>query len=182
MMTPGIAGSLVLVISLPLTKYFQIKFAWVALLLSFLVSLAIIGKSKTSTFSVQGLTYFVLNAFIIFSACTGAQERILPGPTEPVIDPGTLKALGINTSELQGISLPYLAPRDAYAQDPPQTSQPQPNLSTQGTNAPQGQDTPPSAAGEQTGPQLSPQQMQQLQNYLQYLKDKKAYEDQYKRF
>ncbi len=175
MLTPGIAGSLVLFISMTVASQFHINFPWTALTVSFLIALAILGKSSTPTFSLQGGIYCILNTLIIFSMCAGAQDAIMPGPQAPPIAPAILKAFNINTSEERGSWRMLWAPESAHAQaaSPQQENGQQAGGFSPADNATQGQNAPA---------QLTPQQIEQLRNYLNYRQEKQAYDAQYKKF
>lgn len=65
MLTPGVAGSLVMLIANTLWVQFIVPQKWSALLLSFLLIIPIVIKYPTSLF--EKIIYFIFNGLIIFA-------------------------------------------------------------------------------------------------------------------
>lgn len=70
MLTPGIAGGLVMLITTALQSQFSMPAAWVALALSFLVGTLVLRDKSTAIW--QKAVLYLLNSLIIFSMATGA--------------------------------------------------------------------------------------------------------------
>ncbi|MGE4551977.1 MAG: hypothetical protein AB7D57_02630 [Desulfovibrionaceae bacterium] len=182
MLTPGIAGALVLTISLPVTACIGIKFNWVALALSFLIAILIIQQGKIKSLSLQGISYTVLNALIIFASCTGAMDKVNPRPEIPTLDPQILKMLQVPTNGAGAAAEPFWAPASAHAQ-----TDDQPAAATK----PDEEATMPDAAAEPPMPdapaappatQFTPRQSLEIQQYLKALEAQKAYDQKYRGF
>lgn len=87
-LTPGIAGALTTSLALPLIWNFKyLKFPWVAIALSFLLSLVIIGGFKEVISLGKRCLYCLLNTLIIFAVATGAFSKIETPPVPEPISP-----------------------------------------------------------------------------------------------
>lgn len=69
MLTPGIAGCMIMLITNALWVQFMLPPKWVALVLSFFFVLSIIVKFRASFF--EKIFYFIFNGLIIFSLAVG---------------------------------------------------------------------------------------------------------------
>lgn len=74
MITPGVAGSTIMLITNTMAFYFGFPHAWTALALSFLFAISILGYAETSFFKRAVLCLF--NGLIIFSVAMGANQTI----------------------------------------------------------------------------------------------------------
>ena len=98
MLTPGVAGSLTMMITNALAVNFAMPRAWIGLGLSFLFGLLVLVSTRSML--VKGV-FYVLNSLVIFCVAVGAN------------------GLGTGTSQHTGLSLTTTA----FAQDAPSTSQ-----------------------------------------------------------
>jgi hypothetical protein len=72
MLTPGIAGGLVMLLTDALASQFGAAPNWTALVLSALVGLLVLGDTKVPV--VQRAVFYVLNALIIFAVAVGTNQ------------------------------------------------------------------------------------------------------------
>jgi hypothetical protein len=87
-LTPGVAGALTTSIALPLVSSFTaLKFPWVALGVSFILSLVIIAASSENISLGKRCLYCLLNTLIIFAIAFGAYSKINKPPTTDLIPP-----------------------------------------------------------------------------------------------
>ena len=87
-LTPGIAGALTTSLALPLIWHFKVlKFTWVALVVSFLFSMAIIAGFKEVVSFGKRCLYCLLNTLIIFAVAAGAFSKIETPPVSEPISP-----------------------------------------------------------------------------------------------
>lgn len=87
-LTPGVAGALTTSLSLPLVSSFTVlKFTWVALGASFILSLVIIAASREVISLGKRCLYCLLNTLIIFAIAFGAYSKIDKPPTTDLIPP-----------------------------------------------------------------------------------------------
>jgi uncharacterized membrane protein len=97
MLTPGVAGSLTMMITNALTLNFAMPRAWVGLGLSFLFGLLVLVTTR-SVF--QKAVFYVLNSLVIFCVAAGAN------------------GIGTNTAQRASLSLTTIA----FAEEAPSTS------------------------------------------------------------
>lgn len=85
-LTPGIAGALTTSLALPLVSSFTVlKFPWVALGLSFILSLVIFAATRNVISLLKRCLYCLLNTLIIFAIAFGAYSQINKPPiSEPI--------------------------------------------------------------------------------------------------
>lgn len=69
MLTPGVAGSLTMMITNALAANFNAPRAWIGLLLSFVFGLLVLVSSKTL---LQKSVFYILNSLVIFCVAVGA--------------------------------------------------------------------------------------------------------------
>lgn len=69
MLTPGVAGSLTMMITNALAVNFEMSRAWTGLVLSFVFGLLVLVSSKAL---LQRFVYYVLNSLVIFCVAVGA--------------------------------------------------------------------------------------------------------------
>ena len=87
MLTPGLAGGMVVSISMPLAINFDLSFKWIVLCMSFLIALIIVSSFEgVVKKSVKGL-YVILNALTIFSVSVGAGISLDSPPQAPQVIP-----------------------------------------------------------------------------------------------
>lgn len=72
MLTPGVAGGVVMLITGTLGQQFDLPHRWVALALSFAVATLVFADRKTPGW--QRILIYVLNGFIVFSMAVGANS------------------------------------------------------------------------------------------------------------
>src|SRR5215468_7304858 len=72
MLTPGIAGGIVMMISNTLLAQFQLPAKWTALSLSFMLALVVFLAAIIPMW--QRAIYYIFNALIIFSVAVGANK------------------------------------------------------------------------------------------------------------
>ena len=76
-LTPGVAGALTTSLALPVVSSFtMLKFTWVALGVSFILSLVIIAASREVISLARRGLYCFLNTLIIFAIAFGAYSKI----------------------------------------------------------------------------------------------------------
>jgi hypothetical protein len=110
MLTPGIAGGLTVSISMPIVMAFELKYKWVALLISFLFGLLISSSFKRVP-KFANTIYCILNTLVIFSLSVGAAINLDPPPRAPnppleIVETPRLPLLGFLLTGL-GISTAY---------------------------------------------------------------------------
>ena len=87
-LTPGVAGALTTSLALPVVSSFtMLKFTWVALGVSFVLSLVIIAASREVISLARRCLYCLLNTLIIFAIAFGAYSKIDKPPTTDLIPP-----------------------------------------------------------------------------------------------
>jgi hypothetical protein len=87
-LTPGVAGALTTSLAMPVVSTFTVlKFTWVALGVSFILSLAIIAASREVISLGRRCLYCLLNTLIIFAIAFGAYSKIDRPPTTDMIPP-----------------------------------------------------------------------------------------------
>lgn len=69
MLTPGVAGSLTMMITNALTQNFEMPRAWVGLGLSFIFGLLVLASTRSL---LQKVVFYVLNSLVIFCVAAGA--------------------------------------------------------------------------------------------------------------
>jgi hypothetical protein len=80
MLTPGIAGAMTTGLALPLVLSFELKYKWVALLLSLIISYLVVSDHDWKLSKIKGVVYWLLNGLIIFSVSVGAGININQPP------------------------------------------------------------------------------------------------------
>jgi len=70
MLTPGVAGTIVVLVTNALANNFSLPGKWVALILSFVCGLVVFGDTKVSV--GPRIAFYVLNSLIIFATAVGA--------------------------------------------------------------------------------------------------------------
>lgn len=94
MMTPGIAGAMTTGLTMPLVFAFDLKYKWVALVLSLVISYLVVSAYNWNLSRIESVAYWLLNSLIIFSVSVGAGVNINQPPdvTATEMDP-TIKAI-----------------------------------------------------------------------------------------
>jgi hypothetical protein len=72
MLTPGVAGSLTVLITGTLASQFGLPGNWTALILSFVLGLMVWANTKLPR--VQRVVFYLLNSLVIFSVANGINE------------------------------------------------------------------------------------------------------------
>src|ERR1051325_8063916 len=80
MITPGVAGALVTMITATLSSQFGMPAKWIAISLSVLLSLVVFFADQAAKVGPK-LVAFVLNALIIFSVSVGTNSSIVAAKT-----------------------------------------------------------------------------------------------------
>jgi hypothetical protein len=81
MLTPGIAGALTTGLTMPLALAFDLKYKWVALSISLLISYLIVSNKEWEFSKLKSAAYWFINGLIIFSVSVGAGTNINPPPS-----------------------------------------------------------------------------------------------------
>ena len=84
MITPGVAGTSVIMVTGSLVSQFDIPGNWVALILSFLLGMAV--WSDDSVVMPNKLVLYVLNSLIIFTVANGINAAALEAAHAPKLD------------------------------------------------------------------------------------------------
>jgi len=72
MLTPGVAGALVTMLTASLSKSFNLPGSWTALVLSFLLGIILLLNQTVAM--PQRLILFILNSLVIFSVAVGGNS------------------------------------------------------------------------------------------------------------
>lgn len=84
MITPGVAGTSVIMVTGTLVSQFDIPGNWVALIMSFLIGTAV--WSDASVAMPNKLVLYVLNSLIIFTVANGINAAALEAASGPQLD------------------------------------------------------------------------------------------------
>ncbi|HEX4441337.1 MAG TPA: hypothetical protein VH854_14760 [Thermoanaerobaculia bacterium] len=90
MITPGVAGTLVMLLTNALSNNFSLPGKWVALVLSFVCGLLVFGDKKLSV--GPRVAFYVVNSLIIFATAVGANGIGAAASTEPQAAPAAVAA------------------------------------------------------------------------------------------
>ena len=89
MITPGVAGTIVMFLTNALSGSFSLPGRWVALVLSFVCGLVVFGDKKLSL--PPRIAFYVLNSLIVFATAVGANGIGAAASSEPA--PATVSAV-----------------------------------------------------------------------------------------
>jgi hypothetical protein len=88
MLTPGIAGAVVMLVTNALAGTFSLPGKWVALVLSFVCGLLVFGDKKLTV--GPRITFYVLNSLIVFATAVGANGIGAAASTETKAGPAAV--------------------------------------------------------------------------------------------
>jgi hypothetical protein len=81
MLTPGVAGTIVMLVTNALANNFSLPGRWVALVLSFVCGLLVFGDRKLKV--GPRIAFYVLNSLIVFATAVGANGIGAAASSEP---------------------------------------------------------------------------------------------------
>lgn len=169
MLTPGIAGAITTGIAMPLVFSFELKFKWVALVISFMLALLIVQQFKKGVSRLERAIYCVLNTLIIFSVSVGAGVNINPPPqpsTVP-IDHSVRKLIErLQPGDSMSDAFEFIGISSAHAQEPEAEDHTEIETSERPTE-------------ERDQPELTEEEIKRLQEYLQQQEKRKEEQDEY---
>jgi hypothetical protein len=90
MLTPGVAGTIVMLVTNALANTFSLPGKWVALLLSFVCGLLVFGDKKLKV--GPRIAFYVLNSLIVFATAVGANGIGAAASSETKADSGAVAA------------------------------------------------------------------------------------------
>ena len=90
MLTPGIAGAVVMLVTNALANTFSLPGKWVALVLSFVCGLLVFGDKKLTV--GPRIAFYVLNSLIVFATAVGANGIGAAASTETKAGPAAVAA------------------------------------------------------------------------------------------
>jgi hypothetical protein len=109
MLTPGVAGSLTMMITNALAVNFHAPRPWIGLLLSFVFGLLVLVSSKTL---LQKSVFYILNSLVIFCVAVGANglgENHPPSLSFLEVGPAFAQSAATNGAEVSKDDLKYCA-------------------------------------------------------------------------
>jgi len=167
MLTPGIAGAMTTGLAMPLVFAFDLKYKWVALALSLIISYLVVSAHDWKLSRIQNAAYWFLNGLIIFSVSVGAGVNINQPPdaiateTDPKIKEILMKlnAQKERDEEKAGSAFWISSANAAPGDEESHTISAQPDTSPEGVSEP----------GKKTSPHadLSEEEIKMLQRYLE---------------
>lgn len=175
MLTPGLAGAITTGISMPLVVSFDLKFKWVALVIGFMLALLIVLQFKEGISRLERAIYCVLNTLIIFSVSVGAGVNLNPPPqlNPSPIDSSILKLIERSqASDSISNVIGFLGVPSAHAQEPEEGGHTENDIRERPTEESRERSTE-----ERDQPELTEEEIQRLQEYLQQ-QDKQKEEQQ----
>ena len=117
MLTPGIAGGIVMLISQALSNAFQSPLAITAIVLSFLVGLLVFIATSIPVW--QRIVFYLLNSLIIFSVAVGASAAASNRPSQPQQTKAMLEQAD---AQIKTLDAKIIAVDDAVKKLPPSTT------------------------------------------------------------
>jgi hypothetical protein len=90
MLTPGVAGTIVMLVTNALANNFSLPGKWVALVLSFVCGLLVFGDRKLRV--GPRIAFYVLNSLIVFATAIGANGIGAAASAEPAPPAATVAA------------------------------------------------------------------------------------------
>jgi len=88
MITPGVAGTIVMLVTNALSGSFSLPGRWVALVLSFVCGLIVFGDKKLSL--PPRIAFYVLNSLIVFATAVGTNGIGAAASSEPAPPAGSV--------------------------------------------------------------------------------------------